>query len=55
MTPVPLVGGLSRLLGYMVFLVWCAAMIVALAVVGLLRIGRLAGQLGAREPAASLR
>jgi hypothetical protein len=39
------------LIGYLLFLVWCTAVAVALTVAGLVRLGRLAGRLGGWEPA----
>jgi hypothetical protein len=54
MVPAPVVDLISRLIGYLLFLLWCAAVAAALSVVGLFRLGRLASRLGGREPAPTL-
>jgi hypothetical protein len=51
MAPANLVAPVFRLIGYLLFLVWCTAVAVALTVAGLVRLGRLAGRLGGWEPA----
>jgi hypothetical protein len=52
MAPAPWVGPIARVIGYALFLVWCAIVAVAISIVGLLRIGRLA--VGRGGPAATL-
>ena len=54
MAPAPVVGLISRLIGYLLFLVWCAGVAAALSAVGLFRLGRLATRLGGRDPAPTL-
>jgi hypothetical protein len=46
MAPVNEVGPVSRLIGHLLFLLWCTAVAVVLSVVGLVRVGMLAGRLG---------
>ena len=53
MAPVPVLGPVSRLIGYVLFVAWCTLVAVALSATGVLRLGRLAGRLTSREPTVS--
>ena len=52
MAPVPAIGLLARLLGYVLFVVWCAVVMVAAGVVSLVRLARLATLWRGREAVA---
>ncbi len=53
MAPVQVVGPIARLIGYALFVVWCALVGLAISAVGLLRVGRFAVG-GRRGPAPTL-
>ena len=50
MAPVSVIGPLARLLGYLVFAVWCAIVVIAAGVVTLFRLARLATLWRGRDP-----
>ena len=50
MVPVLAIGRIARLLGYLLFVVWCGVVVVALASISLFRLVRLALLWRGREP-----